>query len=222
MIKKEIVLFWSGGKDSALTLFELIKNKDIKVIALISMIGESTNTVAYHGISESLLVEQSKLIGIPLHRVYIPENCTNSQYTQITTKALSPYLKRGIQEVAFGDISLRDIRSFREALMSKIGLKSIFPLWGKSNQQLQELFFNANFRTVITSILTDKLDHSFLGKELSRELLTKLPENIDPFGENGEFHTLTTFAPYFKLRLQTSISITKTEGPYEVCQVRCP
>lgn len=222
MSKKEIVLFWSGGKDSALALFELMKISDLKVISLISMIGESTNTVAYHGISESLLVEQSKLIGIPLHRVYIPENCNNEQYAQVTSKALSPYLKRGVQDVAFGDISLKDVRSFRESLMGRIGFKAIFPLWGKSNEQLQNLFFDSNFRTVITSIMSEKLDISFLGKELTKELLERLPKGVDLFGENGEFHTLTTFAPYFKLRLQTSISITKKEGPYEVCQVRCP
>jgi diphthamide synthase (EF-2-diphthine--ammonia ligase) len=70
--------------------------------------------------------------------------------------------------------------------------------------------------------MTSKLDHSYLGQELSTELVDRFPLTVSPFGGNGEFHTITTFAPFFKGRLQTSISVTNKEGPYEVCQVRCP
>ncbi len=222
MNKKEIVLFWSGGKDSALALYELQRKNEFSIKALLTTITKDSNTVAYHGISETLLVEQSKLIGIPLQRVYLPENCSNQEYNSIIQQALTPYINRGITDVAFGDLHLEDIRKYREIQLGKIGITTHFPLWEYSVHELMDIFFQQNFRAIITSTMTTMLDHTYLGKELSSKIIATLPKEVDPFGENGEFHTLVTFAPYFKFRLQTSISVTKEEGPYQVCQVRCP
>jgi uncharacterized protein (TIGR00290 family) len=222
MQQEDIVLFWSGGKDSALALLYILEKEKYKVKALITTINKETNTVAFHGISEQLLVQQAKLIGIPLHRVYVPNFPDNKTYNQILEKVLESYKKRGIKKVAFGDIHLEDIRKYREHQLSKIGLESYFPLWNIDEKELIDTLFNKQFRVVITSVMTEKLSHAYLAKEINPELLKQLPKEVDPLGENGEFHTIVTYAPYFKGRLQTSISITKQEGPYQVCQVRLP
>ncbi len=221
MSQKEVVLFWSGGKDSALTLYQL-KQQNYKIKALITTINKENNTVDFHGISESLLVEQAKLIGIPLHRVFLSPRCTNIEYKKTIESALRPYLKRGIDTIAFGDFTLQDVKTFREQLFHPLGFNTLFPLWDLTLPQLQSIFFDNNFRAVITSINPQLLSHNFLGKELTQELLTQLPTNVSSFGENGEFHTIVTYAPFFKLRLPTSISITKADPPYEICQIRLP
>ena len=222
MKKKEIVLFWSGGKDSALTLWELQNNPKYYIKSLLTTIDEQTNTVPFHGVDESLIKEQAKLIGIPIHRVYLPHNCSNQQYNAQLGKIFSLYQKKGITTFAFGDIFLQDIKDYREQQLKQFGCNALFPLWGKSTTELQQIFFDNNFRTIITSINKDLLPSQLLGKELSRKIINTLPEQIDQFGEKGELHTLVIFAPYFKFRLQTSFATTVIDGPYEVTQLRRP
>jgi uncharacterized protein (TIGR00290 family) len=222
MKKKEIVLFWSGGKDSALALWELQNNSEYSIKSLLTTIDENTNTVPFHGVDESLIKEQAKLIGIPLHRVYLPHNCSNQQYNTHLGRIFNLYKKKGITSFAFGDIFLQDIKDYREQQLKQFDCNALFPLWGKSITELQQIFFNNNFRSIITSISRDILPSKLLGKELTREIINTLPNHIDHFGGKGEFHTLVTFAPFFKFRLQTSMSTTITEGLYEVIQLRLP
>jgi diphthamide synthase (EF-2-diphthine--ammonia ligase) len=42
----------------------------------------------------------------------------------------------------------------------------------------------------------------FLGRTINRELLNALPKNVDPCGENGEYHTLVIDAPFFQEKMQ--------------------
>ena len=222
MEKKKIIIFWSGGKNSALALHTLRQDPSIEIKALITTIVKESNTVAFHGISESLLVEQAKLIGIPLQRIYLPENCSNEIYQQKVGSALELYRKNGIKGVAFGDISLKDVRLYREKQLEALYMKAIFPLWGKDTEEISSDFMKLGFRAIVTSVLKDKLSSDFLRSEYNQDFLRRLPKEIDSIGENGEFHTLVTFGPGFKMRLQTSISVTRVEGPYEVCQIRLP
>ena len=43
-----------------------------------------------------------------------------------------------------------------------------------------------------------KLDRSFAGRSFDAAFLEDLPDNVDPCGENGEFHTFAWAGPMFK------------------------
>jgi diphthamide synthase (EF-2-diphthine--ammonia ligase) len=43
-----------------------------------------------------------------------------------------------------------------------------------------------------------KLDRSFAGRRFDADLLRALPRDVDPCGENGEFHTFANAGPMFK------------------------
>jgi len=212
--KTPVILFWSGGKDSALTLSRLQKSEEYEVKCLFTTLDRGTNLVPFHGVKESILVSQSQFLAIPLQRVYLPANCSNEQYQETVAKFLNLYAKKGIKTVAFGDIFLEDIRKFREDFLAPLGFECLFPLWGNKTIDLAMEFAKSQFRAVTTSVNTKVLDASFLGKNFDEEFIARLPDGVDPCGENGEFHTFVSFGPGFKTRVPFSKSMGSQEGDY--------
>lgn len=222
MEKQKILLFWSGGKDSNLALTRLKRNDQFEVTGLVTVINPTKNTVKYHGIPEALLVDQAKLLNLPLIRIYIEADATNDEYLEIITKKLLPFTLKGIKHFAFGDIHLEDIRNFRLKMCAQLNVTAVFPLWGESSEKLLNEYFELNHQAIITSVYRTKLDNSYLAKLYDRDWISRLPENIDPLGENGEFHTFATFSPYFKMRIPFSKTIAIEEGPYTVSMLKEP
>lgn len=219
---KNVLHFWSGGKDSNLSLTRLMDNKEFKVIGLVTILDRETNSVRYHGISEALVVDQSRLLNLPLIRIYLDKNTSNEDYLETISKKLLPFTKKNLHAITFGDIHLDDVRKFKEVLCDKIGVKAIFPLWNESSESLLNEYFLTNHQALITAIDNSKLDISYLAKIYDREWIAKLPSGIDPMGENGEFHSFATFSPYFKMRIPYSKAIAIDDGPYTISTLKEP
>jgi diphthamide synthase (EF-2-diphthine--ammonia ligase) len=59
-----------------------------------------------------------------------------------------------------------------------------------------------------------------VGKEYDRQFLDKLPKEVDPCGENGEFHSFTYDGPYFKNPVQfTKGKILLRENRFWYCDL---
>lgn len=194
-----IVFSFSGGKDSALSIYKLLK-QNYKIQALITTITDTYNRVSIHGIREELLMEQANTIGIPLHIIYIPYNCANEEYERIMHENMSFYKSLGINYVGFGDIFLEDIRRYREENLKKLDMKCIFPLWKRDTKEIVQEFISLNFKAVVVAVDINLLDISMLGVEFE-EFIKYLPDNVDMCGENGEFHTFVYDGPIFKKRV---------------------
>lgn len=223
--KKKVILFWSGGKDSALSLYELKNDKTREVVGLLTTIDKVTNRVRFQGADEHLIGFQAKMLNLPLQRVYLPHQCSNEEYIAKLSKVLGSYKKAGVEEVVFGDINQEEIKTFRKNFLNHIGLKAHFPLWGQSTQDLAKKFIETNHRAVVVSFMSSKIpphDHEnektfkWASQNYSTEFLKSLPVDIDPCGENGEFHTFVYYGPYFKTRVSFSSGIIKEDGPYQV------
>lgn len=222
MEKEKVLLFWSGGKDSALALHELQNNPAYEVISLVSTFNRETSRVQFHGIPDVLVVEQAKMMKLPLQRIFLPNDATNEEYIEQVSKILMMFAKRGIKTVAFGDIHLEEIKIFKEQMLEKIEMKAIFPLWGKPTKELAHQFLRTGHKALVTSVMASKLGYDFLACEYNEEYLNRLPADIDPAGENGEFHTFVIFGPTFKMRVAYSKAIAVEEGPYLVSLVKEP
>ncbi len=220
--KEMILLFWSGGKDSALALHYLKQDPNFEVVGLVTTFDREKNAVKFHGIPDSLIIDQAKMLKLPLQRIFLPDNCSNEEYIDHVGKILAVFGKRGIHHVAFGDIHLKEIRKFREDMLILLEMKAVFPLWGKDSNEINKEFFKTGHKALVTSIMKDKLDTSFLNCEFNQEYVDRLPQNIDPAGENGEFHTFVTYSPHFKMRVPFSKAIAIEEGPYLVSLMKEP
>lgn len=219
---KKVLLFWSGGKDSALALYYLKKNPEIQIAALVTTMNAETNSNDFHGIPETLYNEQAKLLNLPLLRIFLPKNITNDEYEKLMLDKLKSFKKIGVDTLVFGDIHLAEVRNDHQKLADQLEMHAHFPLWGKKSAEVIQEFFSTGHRAIVTAIHTDFLAASFLNKEFSAEWVESLPEHCDAAGENGEYHTITTFGPYFKMRLNYSKTMAKAVGPYLVTQLREP
>ncbi|MGA2418498.1 MAG: diphthine--ammonia ligase [Candidatus Acidiferrum sp.] len=206
MTTPEPILFcWSGGKDSAMALHALLQGEEYRVTALLTTVTEGYERISMHGVRCELLRQQAEAIGLPLHEVRIPQQCSNPIYEARMEEALRTHLARGVRRVAFGDIFLEDLRLYRERNLARLGMTAIFPIWKRDTRELIRYFQARGFRSVAVCINGKVLERRLAGRELDEAFFAELPAGVDPCGENGEFHTFVFEGPIFRspLRVRT-------------------
>jgi len=194
---KRILLSWSSGKDSAWALHVLRKTTAYDVVGLLTTFNHAADRVAMHAVRRSLVEQQAAAVGIPLWPVQLPWPCSNSEYDTIMALECEKAVSEGIAAIAFGDLFLEDVRSYREKRLEGSGLQPLFPIWGSPTRALAQEMIFWGMRAKLTCIDTRKLDSSFAGRDFDQQLLSELPEGIDPCGENGEFHSFVYAGPIF-------------------------
>ncbi|MDE1977516.1 MAG: adenine nucleotide alpha hydrolase [Elusimicrobia bacterium] len=197
--KEKIGLAWSGGKDSALALHALRASGRWHALSLLTTVTEGCERISMHGVRVELLEEQSQSLGIPVRQVRIPKDASNSVYEARMAKALGEFKAQGVQSVAFGDIFLEDLRVYREKNLARLGLRGVFPLWKKDTPALARDFVRQGFKAVVVCADTRALDAAFAGAEIDEAFFAKLPAEVDPCGENGEFHSFVYDGPGWSL-----------------------
>jgi uncharacterized protein (TIGR00290 family) len=197
-VPEPILFCWSGGKDSAMALHMLMQRPDVRVTALLTTVTETYDRISMHGVRRELLVQQAQSIGLPLHEVRIPPQCVNPIYEGRMEEALRIHYDAGVRNVAFGDIFLEDLRVYREKNLARIGMTALFPIWKRDTRELISQFHAAGFRAITACVDPKILDRSFAGRELDEQFFRDLPANVDPCGENGEFHTFVFDGPIFR------------------------
>jgi uncharacterized protein (TIGR00290 family) len=195
---EKILFGWSGGKDSTMALYEILKNNHYKVVSLLTTITKDYDRISMHGVRRPLVEQQAKSLNIPLYQVLIPKDCSNEIYAAKMAEALNKFKQEGVETVAFGDIFLEDVRKYREENLDKLNMKGIFPIWGRDSAELAHSFIALGFKSVISCIDTKVMDKKFLGRQFDEAFLAELPPKIDPSGENGEFHSFVYDGPIFK------------------------
>jgi uncharacterized protein (TIGR00290 family) len=189
-------LSWSGGKDSALTLWAL-RLKGVEPEALITTVTDAYDRISMHGVRRELLAKQAEATGISLVEVRIPPACVNEVYEARMTEAFASAPLASVETVAFGDLFLEDVRAYREERLTASGRRGVFPLWGRDTGVLAREFIAAGFQAFIVTLDPRALDASFAGRAYDEQLLAELPASVDPCGENGEFHTFVHAGPIF-------------------------
>lgn len=188
---------WSGGKDSAMGLYQVIQQNEFEVRGLLTSFNSTNNRVSMHGVCRQLLEEQVQQIGLTLYPFMLPENIGMEEYSERMKQALIPHQKEGITTCIFGDIFLKDLRSYREQQLQRMDMKAAFPLWRQSTKVLAGEFIEAGFKAVVVAADGSHLDASFVGRSYDEDFLADLPEDVDPCGEYGAFHTFVYDGPIF-------------------------
>ncbi len=188
---------WSGGKDSAMALWRIQQTNQYDVQTLLTTFNEAYGRVSMHGVREELLDQQARRLGLPMAKLRLLEQSSMIDYQQRMEDVLHPIIDQGVTHSVFGDIFLEDLRQWREQQLATVGLIGVFPLWNVPSTDLLNEFWDAGFATIVVSVNAQKLDASFCGRVLDASFVADLPPDVDPCGENGEFHTFVYQAPYF-------------------------
>ena len=194
---KRTLLSWSSGKDSAWSLHLLRQQHEYEVVGLLTTFNQAANRVAMHAVRRSLVEAQAKAAGIPLWDVDLPWPCSNADYERIMKKPCKDAVQAGIECIAFGDLFL-----------------PIFGHTARSNWKILDcsLSFRCGACPRGACTFHDQVRHpcetgcvdpkflapEFVGREFDEQLLSEFQPDIDPCGENGEFHTFAYAGPMFQ------------------------
>jgi len=201
-VTEKVLFTWSGGKDSAMSLYMLRKFHNYEIATLLTSVTEDYDRISMHGVRRVLLEQQAQSLGLPLDILYITKKSSNEEYEAKLKEKLLHYKSHGISSVVFGDIFLEDLRKYRENNLAQVGMKGIFPIWKRDTTELAHSFIDLDFKAVITCVDSNVLDGKFAGRYFDNEFLSELPGNVDPCGENGEFHSFVYDGPIFSGRIR--------------------
>lgn len=223
-MKPKAIFNWSGGKESALCLYKILQEREYDVLTLLTSVSEKYQRISMHGVRVELLHEQAESIGLPLVKMEVPDMPTMEAYEKAMTHILLDIKKRGATVSVFGDIFLEDLRKYREEKLALVNLIGVFPLWKRSTKELINEFIDLGFKTILTCVNEKYLDKSFAGRIIDRNFLKDLPADVDPCGENGEFHTFVFDGPVFKKPVSFTVGeivYRKYEAPQSTSPDAC-
>lgn len=207
MAIKKTYFNWSTGKDAALALYYLMQDKNFSVERLLISVNSHHNRVSMHGLRRELMQKQIASIGLPYSTIELPEQPTMNEYEEVMRATVASLKDKGFTDTAFGDIFLEDLRAYREQQLLPYTITPHFPLWKRNTKELVYEMIDLGFKAIVVCIKSELLDQSFAGRIIDRDFINDLPSNVDPCGENGEFHTFCFDGPIFK----EPVSFTKGE-----------
>lgn len=191
------VFNWSGGKDSSLALYKVLQDPKYNVTQLLTSVNTVHNRISMHGVRRNLLEAQAKEIGLPLGILSLPEQPSMDDYNELWATKMEELKAQGNTHSVFGDIFLEDLKNYRDQQLEKAGFEGVYPIWKKDTKELILEFLELGFKTITVCVKSNLLDESFVGRIIDETFIQDLPENVDPCGENGEFHTFVFDGPIF-------------------------
>ena len=216
---EKVIFYWSGGKDSALALYEIQRSQKYEIVSLLTTITKDYDRVSMHGVPRILVEQQANSLGLPLEEVFIPRSCSNEEYESKMRATLAKFKRDGVSAVVFGDVFLEGVRKYREDNLSKAGMKGIFPIWGRDTAELTRSFIALGFKAIISCVDSKILDKTFAGRMLDEKFWAELPPNVDPSGENGEFHSFVFDGPIFRERRACSVGEVVLRKGFYFCDL---
>jgi uncharacterized protein (TIGR00290 family) len=197
-LKEKVAISWSGGKDCALALFEMLQSNQHEVVSLHTSFNQNTNRVGLHGIKQDLIEAQAKSIRIPLDKIFVPSADDHVMYERAMSEYYQSLASVGIRKIVFGDIFLEDLKEYREKMLSRHGLEGIFPLWKLDSRTVARKFIQTGFKAVVCAADAKYFNENDVGRSYDFDFINALNLTVDPCGENGEFHTFVYDGPLFK------------------------
>jgi len=189
---------WSGGKDSCLAYYKALE-AGVNVSFLLTMLDEDGLRSRSHGLKKEVFDAQAKTVEKPI----IYKEASWESYEEKFKEAINQLKVLGVEAGVFGDLCLPAHKNWVERVCGELGIKALEPLWGEAYENVLNEFFSCGFEAVIISVKSNLIDEDWLGKRFNEKFIDYLKSiKIDLLGENGEYHTLVTYGPIFKKRIE--------------------
>ncbi len=200
---KRVVISWSSGKDSTLTLERLNENPLYQVVGLYTTCVDKE--VPFQATPLEVVQMQADLLGLPLITIELPEVFpSNDIYQSIIVNALQNS-GLNVEAVAFGDMFCNGIADYRRSYIEPAGWECVFPLLGEESRVLAFEIVARCIQTMLVTTDGEVLQSEWCGRWYDKALIESFPSHIDPCGENGEFHTLVTSTPSFQGHIELTM-----------------
>lgn len=196
---------WSSGKDSAFALHEAQRSGTIEICGLLTTLSAAYDRVAMHGVRNALLDRQAAALDLPVLKVNLPSPCSNDIYEAQMEIACAHIRAQAIDRIVFGDLFLEDLRAYRIEKLAAQDMQAVFPLWKRNTASLAREMIDSGIVAHITCVDPRRLDGTFAGRRFDAAFLRDLPRDVDPCGENGEFHTVVSGGPMFSAPIPVTV-----------------
>jgi len=211
---EKAVVAWSGGKESALALYDVREHSSIEPAELLVRVSGRTGRVSQHGVRPDLVARQADALGPGLTRLPIPTGVTGEEYVDLMAERLASLAAEGITRFVVGDLFLEenDDRgdgaddasggdTFRERAIDRAGVGAFYPLQGEDTADLAQRVIETGIEARTVCVDADALGREFLGRTVDEAFLADLPDGVDSCGEGGEYHTFVQDGPGFDGRV---------------------
>jgi len=220
-----LAAFFSGGKDSMYAIYNAKKSgHEIVVLFTIQPKSDESHLLHFPNIAQTKL--QSQSMNIP--QIIISINDINVDIEILELNNLIKTAKKtfDFEGIVHGGISSLYQKNKFEVLCQDNNLKLISPLWQKNASSYMKELLNNNFEFIISSVSSDGLDQSWLGKAINYSEFEKLENLSKKFQfnlnfEGGEAETFVTNCPLFKNRIKIMKSNKiwdKVRGRFEIVE----
>ena len=197
----KIASLFSGGKDSTYAIY-LAQKQGHVVTCLLSIHPKSQESHLLHYPNLKWTALQSQSMGIPQLMINSNSDDTGEELDSLKTILTSAKNNYSIEGVIHGGIKSNFQKNKFENVCSDLGLMAISPLWDSEPDQYMKDLLDANFKFILTSVTSDGLDDSWLGRILSYDDLNELKLLAKRFHfnlnfEGGEAESFVVNCPLF-------------------------
>ena len=211
-----LAALFSGGKDSTYSIYKAKQmGHDIK--CLITVFPKSDNSHLLHFPNIELTKLQSETLKIPQIT-----STSNSDDLSDEMYALEVLIEKAradfqIDGLVHGGISSEFQKKKFEKICKEDNLDIISPLWKTNPKEYMINLLNSNFKFILTSVSSDGLDETWLGKIISIDDVSLLSNLSSKHGfnlnfEGGEAETFVTDCPIYSHPIKINKSQTIWDG----------
>ena len=192
---------FSGGKDSVYAISMVLKQGH-DVACLLSIFPKSDESHLLHHPNIQWTKLQSESMNIPQLSISSDFDSIDMELCILETLLQKAKKQFDIEGIVHGGIKSNFQKNKFEIVCSKLGLIVIAPLWGSESQQYMNNLLDSQFEFIMTTVSSDGLDDSWLGKLILQSDIDILKHLSQKFGfnlnfEGGEAETFVINCPLF-------------------------
>ena len=207
----KLASLFSGGKDSTYSIYKA-KQIGHDIECLVTIFPKSSESQLLHFSTIELTKLQAKTMKVP--QIVSELNSDNIEDEMNVLKTLLEKAKKDfqIEGIVHGGISSEFQKRCFESICKENDLKIVIPLWKTSPKEYMNDLINSGFKFILTSVSSDGLDETWLGKIISISDISRLSGLSEKYGfnlnfEGGEAETFVVDCPLYS----HPIKITKSE-----------
>jgi len=197
---------FSGGKDSTYAIY-LAQKQGHEVTCLLSIFTKSEESHLLHYPNLQWTKLQSESMKIPQLIIHSESDKTDDELFALENLLQNAKEQFHVEGLVHGGIKSQFQKEKFETLCSKLDLIAVTPLWNTEPEQYMHDLLDANFVFIMTTVSSDGLDDTWLGKPISKSDIDTLRHLSDKFGfnlnfEGGEAETFVINCPLFSNSLK--------------------
>ena len=212
----KLAALFSGGKDSTYAIY-LAKKLGHSVDVLLTLYPHSSESHLLHYPNIEFTQLQAESMKTPQLIEEIPSDDSENESKKLNNLISLAKEKYSIDGIVHGGILSEYQKNNFSLICEKNQLKIISPLWNKEPESYMKELLNENFEYIISTVSSDGLNDSWLGRIIDKNGLDELQNLQKKFRfnlnfEGGEAETFVTNCPLFEKRLLIQDSITEWDG----------